>query len=74
MYDTKKEAAARAYDDQAILKQTNPSPNSNFPPQNNKRNSNQKEEPKQDQIPNNATMVIKQKIKRSKIYSCIAVH
>jgi len=30
MYDTKKEAAARAYGDQAILKETNPSPNSTF--------------------------------------------
>ena len=30
MYDIEKEAAARAYDDQAILKQTNPSPNSTF--------------------------------------------
>ena len=30
MYDIEKEAAARAYDDQAILKQTNPSPKSTF--------------------------------------------
>jgi hypothetical protein len=30
LYDINKEAATRAYDDQAILKQTNPSPNSTF--------------------------------------------
>ncbi len=50
MYGPNKEAAACACDDdQAILKQTNkPISKLNFPPQNNKRNSNQKEEPKQE--------------------------